>query len=70
MPIRYPWDTWFKRKQFRLLRTLEWRPGHFDCRAHGMAAQVRNAASARGLAVSVRIGDDDLIVTVRPRGVA
>lgn len=45
----YPWDRWFKRGRGRLRRGRD-----YTCLQNSMAQQVRNAASRRGLRVSVR----------------
>lgn len=61
---RYPWDRWFARRTFTLVRGR-----HYDCLPHGMAQMVRNAAAGPKyrLRVSVRITDDGDI-TVRVTG--
>ena len=58
--IRYPWDKWFSRKKFRLVR-----PTHFSCKVHCMAQLIRTKAASRGLRVSIRIGEDSVTVEVK-----
>ena len=60
IPIRYPWDAWFRCEQFQLRRLTD-----FSCRPYTMAVQVRAAAAKRGLRVSVFITGNVLSVTVR-----
>lgn len=50
---RYPWDDWFAKNEFILIRDRDF-PG---IALHGMAAMVRNAASARGISVTVTIAE-------------
>ncbi len=56
---RYPWDRWFIKKRFRLVKG-----GHYVCKTHGMAAQVRNAAHIRNLSISLSIDDGSIEVHV------
>ena len=49
---RHPWDRWFKKDQFTLVRGRD-----FACMAHSMSVQVRSAAAARGLYVRVLISN-------------
>ena len=57
----YPWDDWFsRRRRFRLRRGR-----HFLCQPHSMMFQLRNRAAQRGLALSVHIQEDCLVVEVR-----
>lgn len=58
-PTRYPWDKWFGRSKFRLVRGK-----HFQCATHGMAGQIRNAAVLYGVKVSIKVKEDTLVVTV------
>lgn len=56
----YDWDRWFKKKSFRLVQ------GHdFDCEVHGMASQIRNKASRRGLRVSLLVHGKTVVTTMR-----
>jgi hypothetical protein len=56
----YPWDSWFARESFRLVRGRD-----YDCPVSSIIQQVRNAASRRGLGVSVSEGKDGTLrVTV------
>jgi hypothetical protein len=64
--VRHPWEKWFSKKSFRLIRGK-----HFNGMVHSMAQQVRNAASARGLRVSIAFtftkdsdAQDTLVVSV------
>ena len=61
VPI-YDWDGLFRRRRFTLARGVDYR-----CTPFGMKQQVRNAAAARGLYVSVLepAGNGVLHVTVR-----
>lgn len=61
---RYPWKTWFAAKTFTLKTGVD-----FAGRVDTMAQTVRNAASRKGLACSVRIAPDgqSLTATVRKR---
>jgi len=54
----YPWDRWFRHNRFRLVRGV-----HYHCQPHSMSVMVRNAASARGVRVSVLIAEGTLIVS-------
>jgi hypothetical protein len=56
--VRYPWDKWLGKKQAYTLQ----RGRDFNCKVHGMAAQLRNAASKRGMSVSIAIEGDSLTV--------
>lgn len=56
--VRHPWDYWLKRRVITLSKGV-----HFDCQPHSMAQQVRNAAFARGISVSVGILGDEVTVT-------
>ena len=47
---KYPWDRWFRRKRFTLVKNKD-----YDCMTHSMAIQVRQAAWKREIQVSVRI---------------
>lgn len=66
--IRHPWDRWFCRGPYRdrgpFRRVCLRRIRDYDCMPHSMAVQIRNAAAARGLHVSVRIEED--VITVTP----
>jgi hypothetical protein len=56
---RYPWDRWFSKSKLRLVRGK-----HFYCQPHSMGVQLRVAAMHRGVAVSIRIQEDVLLVTI------
>lgn len=59
----YDWDELLKRPSFRLYRWRDYR-----CRVDSIVQQVRNAASLRGIKVSVDVGRRDLVrVTVTDR---
>ena len=49
---RYPWDKWLKEDKLVLHRGT-----HYRCQPHSMAVQVRDAATKRGLDVSVEIDE-------------
>lgn len=59
-PVRYDWDRWFRKKKFTLVYGKQYR-----CLAHGMTTQIRTAAIARGLRVSVHVGQDLTITVLR-----
>ena len=44
----YDWDRWFRSRRFALLRGQD-----YDCSQPSMAQQIRNAACARGISVSI-----------------
>lgn len=54
--VRYPWDDWFRRPAFTLVRGRD-----FWCLLHGMVGMVRNVARVKGLRVSVRVVAADRI---------
>lgn len=56
---RYPWEKWFRRKEFTLKRNVD-----YTCMPHSMTVQIRMAASSRGLSVSV-FTDTDGTITAR-----
>ncbi len=56
---RHPWDAWFSRLVFVLVRGRD-----YDCRTDSMASLVKAEARARGLRVSVTIADDFRSLTV------
>lgn len=63
--VRYPWDRWFgsasrRRRQFVLVKGKD-----YHCMSHSMSVQVRNAAAARGLRVSVHISVYDTLSVTR-----
>lgn len=58
-PIRYPWDRWFGKSKFRIVRGK-----HFYCATYCMAGQVRNAAVLYDVKVSIKVKEDTLVVTV------
>jgi hypothetical protein len=63
--VRYPWHTWLKEPKPGRNRKLELVRGQdYLCMTHGMAVQVRNAASLRGMRVSVLITESGLLVTI------
>jgi hypothetical protein len=55
--FEYPWNKWFKRKKFKLVRGE-----HFDCQMHSMAQQIRSKASAQN--IPVQLGIDEKVITV------
>ena len=55
----YLWDKWFARRRFSLRRGYD-----YFCTQSSMSQQIRNAASARGLAVGIVETDDGLTVLV------
>ncbi len=57
---RHPWDKWFKKRKFRLVRGPD-----FQGMPHAMSVQVRSAALDRDIQVSVTIEGDTLTVTRR-----
>lgn len=58
-PSIYPWDDWFEAEQFDLTRGI-----HYKCPQGVMQQQIRNAASKRGLRVSIDELDAGFVVTV------
>lgn len=59
----YPWDRWFRQKQFTLERGLD-----YSGLSHGMAQQVRNRMHAYGVTeVSIHIEENRIVVTVERR---
>ena len=44
----YPWDAWFARGRFEIRAKTDYR-----CSQGSMSQQIRNAASVRGLTVSI-----------------
>ncbi len=56
-PGIHPWDRWFKRKSFRLLRGRD-----YKCQPHSMMVQIRTQALRRGL--KVMVGVDEKLITV------
>lgn len=58
MPAKiYDWDKWFARRRFRLLRGT-----HYFCSQSTMSQQIRNAATKRGLQVSITEGKGPMYV--------
>ena len=49
---QHPWDRWFRKRRFRLLRGRD-----YTCMTHCMSVQVRAAAIKRGLRASVMVND-------------
>lgn len=63
MKALYPWDRWFKKlSSMPDGRMVLARNRDYHCQSHGMAQQVRNAASGRGLSVTVETREKSLIV--------
>ncbi len=58
--VRYPWDEWFMKGRFTLVRGK-----HFGGKVHGMAQTARTAAAVRNIRISVSIGEDRLTITVK-----
>lgn len=53
MPAQlYPWDFWFKKRSFRLIRGR-----HFTVDPYVMAQQIRNRAGKLGLLVNIKVED-------------
>lgn len=48
--LKYPWDQWFKKKRFQLTEGDD-----FKCMPHSMLIQIRNAATSRGMSVSIKV---------------
>lgn len=64
MPAQmYDWDRWFARRRFTLRRGID-----YEATQGSMLQQVRNAASHRGIGITVLEGYDYLTVLVRTRG--
>ena len=55
----YPWDSWFGRGKFKVIRGK-----HFDCQVHSMAAQIRNYASKNNFHVSLGVNENTIDVEV------
>ena len=55
--VKYPWNKWFQRKRFRLIRGRD-----YHCMPHSMSVQIRNAAIQRGVRVRVQIMMDGTIL--------
>ena len=62
MTMRYFWDEWLSLPSF-LLRHGE----HFNCSRSSITQQARNAASDRGLRISVVEVADGVLIRVRGR---
>lgn len=58
---RYDWDDLLSRSRFRLLRGVD-----YECSTRGIAQQVRQAASERGLHVRL-VETDDWVVALISR---
>lgn len=56
---RYPWDKWFKKNKLVLLRGK-----HYECQPHSMGVQVRDAATKRGLQISVEVDEGIITATI------
>lgn len=59
----YPWEKWFAKPRFVLRRYRD-----YVCLPHGMLQQIRNAAAARGISVSITVDEGDLTVTRQRKG--
>lgn len=57
---RYPWDKWLTQPQTILLRGRDYR-----CTTFGLAQQVRQQASRRGIRVSVHTTQDSVTIELR-----
>lgn len=57
---KYPWDQWFLRMKKRPLSLHQ--GSDFKCQAHGMAQQIRNVASSRGVTISIEIQEKTITV--------
>lgn len=63
MPAKlYDWGDWFAHRRFTLHKGMD-----YDCSQSSISQQVRNAASERGLRVSVIEGEDSVTVVVVER---
>ena len=49
-PKGYDWDKWFSKKRF----VLEYGK-HYSCMPHSMMVQIRRAALARGIPISIKV---------------
>jgi hypothetical protein len=47
---RYPWDEWFERGSFYLVRGRD-----YECTTHGMAQMIRNVASSDKYRIELEI---------------
>ena len=56
--IHHPFDKWFKRKNFKLVRGK-----HFKCMTHCMNVQLRNAAAKRNIRLSIDVEGNTLHVS-------
>lgn len=56
---QYDWPRWFSRRRFTLTGGID-----YQCSTKSMAQQVRNAASARGILVSIVESPGGLTVVV------
>jgi hypothetical protein len=60
---RYDWDDWLSKRKFTLRRGV-----HYDCTQSSIVQQVRNAATARGVAVRPSDEGDRVVVFVERKG--
>lgn len=58
-PAAYPWEFWLARQRLVLRRGRD-----YACTNSTMASNVRNAASQRGISISVEERDGGLVVTI------
>lgn len=56
----YAWDRWFGKDEFRLVRGVD-----YQCSQSTMCQSVRNAASKRGIRVSIRDNGNGIVVRVK-----
>lgn len=57
--VKYPWDKWFARKSFTLVRGK-----HYNCQPHSMGILIRLTAAKRGKRVSVSIDEGTIKVRI------
>ena len=60
---RYPWEKWFSRKEFVLVRGVDFPP---TVLVHGMMFCVRMAARRHNIGVSIRVAEDRLFCRTFP----
>lgn len=59
---RYPWEDWWRRRAFRLVRGTD-----YDVRTDLMVQQLRNRAGRDGYSLHVDVSDDGRTIRVRAR---
>jgi hypothetical protein len=58
----YPWDDWFSKPKKRVVRQRDFKIG-----SASMSQQIRQAASKRGISVSLEEVEDGFIINVTGR---